>query len=212
MTNNKKPYSLFIGRYQCFHYGHKFIIDSELKLGNRVMIMIRDVEPDDKNPFTSTQVKSMIKMVYKSKIKKGLLKVMIIPDIQSVNYGRGVGYEVKEIIAPKDIQSVSATQIRDQIRTGSQLWKNDVPYELWGVLPEYLMDASISNFVSKLFNWHTKAILKAISYRLLGTAQTVIISLFITNNLSISLSIGGLEVFTKIIIYYIHEWFWRTKK
>ena len=40
------------------------------------------------------------------------VKVMIIPDIESVNYGRGVGYGIIEHVPPTDIEKISATQIR----------------------------------------------------------------------------------------------------
>ena len=40
---------------------------------------------------------------------------MIIPDIESVNYGRGVGYEIIEHIPPNDIGKISATEIRKKI-------------------------------------------------------------------------------------------------
>ena len=42
--------------------------------------------------------------------------VSIIPDIESVNYGRGVGYEIIEHIPPEDIKEISATKIREQMR------------------------------------------------------------------------------------------------
>ena len=39
---------------------------------------------------------------------------MIIPDIESINYGRDVGYEIIEHIPPKDIEKISATKIREK--------------------------------------------------------------------------------------------------
>lgn len=41
---------------------------------------------------------------------------MIIPDIDSVNYGRGVGYDIIEHIPPTEIHDISATKIREQLR------------------------------------------------------------------------------------------------
>ena len=43
------------------------------------------------------------------------VKVIIIPDIESVNYGRGVGYEIIEHIPPSDISKISATKIRKEL-------------------------------------------------------------------------------------------------
>jgi dephospho-CoA kinase len=52
-----------------------------------------------------------------------LVKINIIPDIASVNYGRGVGYEVKEIQVDSNTASISATEIRRQILAGENDWK-----------------------------------------------------------------------------------------
>jgi len=54
-------------------------------------------------------------------IKQGKIKLMIIPDIESVNYGRGVGYQVIEHIPPSDISDISATKIREQMKTDGKL-------------------------------------------------------------------------------------------
>lgn len=54
----------------------------------------------------------------------------------------------------------------------------------------------------------TRHILKSITWRLVGTIDTVILSWFITGNLEIGLKIGGVEVITKMILYYYHERIW----
>jgi hypothetical protein len=46
---------------------------------------------------------------------------LIIPDIESVNYGRGVGYEIIEHIPPTDIKEISATKIRQELREQGKL-------------------------------------------------------------------------------------------
>lgn len=46
-----KKYEAFIGRWQgVFHGGHRWLIDQQMKEGKNVLIMIRDVPPDEKNP------------------------------------------------------------------------------------------------------------------------------------------------------------------
>ena len=47
--------------------------------------------------------------------------VSIIPDIESVNYGRGVGYDIIEHIPPDDIKEISATKIRKEMRDDGKL-------------------------------------------------------------------------------------------
>jgi len=45
-----------------------------------------------------------------------MVKIIPIPDIESVNYGRGVGYEINEYVPPKDIGKISATKIREALK------------------------------------------------------------------------------------------------
>jgi uncharacterized membrane protein len=53
-----------------------------------------------------------------------------------------------------------------------------------------------------------KSALKAISWRIVGTIDTMIISYFITGKVTVALSIGSVEIFTKMILYYFHERLW----
>ncbi len=59
---------------------------------------------------------------------------------------------------------------------------------------------------------HIRSFVKGISWRALGTIDTIILSLLITQNLNGALMIGGTELFTKIILYYIHERIWSSTK
>ena len=51
-------------------------------------------------------------------------------------------------------------------------------------------------------------ILKTLSWRLVGTIDTILISWFITGSLTIGFVIGSVEVITKMILYYMHERVW----
>jgi uncharacterized membrane protein len=53
-----------------------------------------------------------------------------------------------------------------------------------------------------------KSIMKSISWRIVGTIDTMIISYFITGRVTVAISIGGVEVFTKTVLYYFHERLW----
>lgn len=55
---------------------------------------------------------------------------------------------------------------------------------------------------------NTKSIFKSISWRIIGTIDTIIISFLLTGELTMAISIGGVEVFTKMILYYFHERIW----
>lgn len=54
----------------------------------------------------------------------------------------------------------------------------------------------------------TKSILKTISWRVVGTIDTILIAYFLTGEVSVAFSIGSVEVFTKMLLYYLHERFW----
>lgn len=53
-----------------------------------------------------------------------------------------------------------------------------------------------------------RSIVKSISWRTIGTIDTFIISLVVTGKLDFALTIGGVEVFTKMTLYYFHERTW----
>lgn len=130
-------YELFIGRWQPPHNGHKWLWEQKLAEGKNVLVAIRDVPPDDKQPFSADQVKQMIEIIYKDDER---VKVIIIPDIASVNYGRGVGYDVNELKPNADIARISATEIRSKIRSGDESWRElvdpKIQWFVWTCLAE----------------------------------------------------------------------------
>jgi cytidyltransferase-like protein len=114
-------FSLFIGRWQPLHEGHKKLFQQVLDEGNNVCIAIRDIKPDEKNPFSAEEVFSNICKYYENNILQGKVRVIIIPDICSVEFGRGVGYDIIEYIPPTEIAEISATKIREEMRKNGQL-------------------------------------------------------------------------------------------
>lgn len=53
-----------------------------------------------------------------------------------------------------------------------------------------------------------KSLLKTFSWRFIGTIDTIAISYFITGEVKAAISIGSIELFTKMILYYFHERAW----
>ena len=117
----KLKYSMFIGRWQPWHDGHQRLIDQRLKEGKNVCIAIRDVETDENQPWQAEQIKGLLIDRFAQEIQSGKIKVIIIPDIESVNYGRGVGYEIIEHVPPQQVEEISATKIREQMRKDGKL-------------------------------------------------------------------------------------------
>ena len=117
-----KPRAFFIGRWQPFHKGHRWLIDQKLQKGIPCTVAIRDIPPDEKNPYTTLQTHLMLTAAFEGED----VRVIKIDDIESVNYGRGVGYEINEFTPPDDIERISATEIRDKIKSGDESWKEMV--------------------------------------------------------------------------------------
>jgi uncharacterized membrane protein len=58
-------------------------------------------------------------------------------------------------------------------------------------------------------NSHLRSWAKAVSWRLVGSADTFLLSLIVTGNTSYAISIASAEAVTKIVLYYVHERIWR---
>jgi hypothetical protein len=122
--NKDKKRAVFIGRFQPPSVAHLALIDQKLNEGVPALVMVRDIEPDEKNPFTTEQTVFLLEKYYKAKNQD--VEVMVIPDIESVNYGRGVGYEINEFTPPENLKWISATKIRQSIKDNDSAWKEMV--------------------------------------------------------------------------------------
>ena len=60
----------------------------------------------------------------------------------------------------------------------------------------------------RLLDTHSRSLVKAISWRATGNLDTIVVSFVITGRLKLALSIGFVELFTKIFLYYVHERAW----
>jgi len=109
--DNQAPTALLIGRYQPFHIGHKTLVAEAVKRTGQCCIALRDVGGiDDKNPYNFEKVKAEI---YSACIEFGnKIKVVELPNITDVFYGRGVGYNIEQLELSQELQQVSATKIR----------------------------------------------------------------------------------------------------
>jgi len=59
---------------------------------------------------------------------------------------------------------------------------------------------------------HYRSVMKSISWRIVGTMDTIFISWIITGEINTALTIGSIEVVTKMILYYFHERTWTKIK
>ena len=107
-----KKYAMYVGRWQNFHAGHEWLINQQLDKGKNVWVAIRDVQVDENNPKTAQEVLSMLQNEPFFQNNWDKIMISVIPDIDSVNYGRGVGYDVIYHEPPSEIATISGTAIR----------------------------------------------------------------------------------------------------
>ena len=55
---------------------------------------------------------------------------------------------------------------------------------------------------------HRRSLAKALSWRMTGTLDTVLLSFVITGSVKLAMTIGTTEIVTKAILYYLHERVW----
>jgi len=120
-----KKYAMYVGRWQNWHKGHRWLIDQQLNKGKNVWLAIRDVQVDENNPKTAGQVFEELKVELLDLLQMGTLFISIIPDIDSINYGRGVGYDVIYHEPPTEIATISGTAIR----TGHMTSDGEIKYD-----------------------------------------------------------------------------------
>ena len=91
--DNKKPTAQMLGRWQPFHDGH-FTLFEEIK----------------------SKIEQKLNPKYKNRFK-----IMLVPNITNICYGRGVGYKIEEVVLSEEIQKISATNIRKKMREKGEL-------------------------------------------------------------------------------------------
>ena len=109
-----------LGRWQPFHDGHYALFKEIIKKTGQVCIQIRDVQGVDDNPFDFETVKNKIEEKLNPEFE-GRFKIILVPNITNICYGRGVGYKIEEIVLDEKTQQISATKIREQMRKEGKL-------------------------------------------------------------------------------------------
>ena len=118
--DNKKPTAQMLGRWQPFHDGHYKLFKEILKKTGQVLIMVRDVQGVDDNPFDFDTVKKNIEDRLNPEFAEQF-KIILVPNITNICYGRGVGYKIEEIVLDEETQKISATKIRAKMRDKGEL-------------------------------------------------------------------------------------------
>lgn len=120
ISNSYEKHAVFIGRWSPFHKGHWEIMKKVYEENKKrpLLILVRNT----KTEYWTAEVRK--KMVEAGLNKMNIPhKVMIIPDIDSVNWGRGVGYKTRMIDVDVSTKAISGTRIRELIQKGDESWK-----------------------------------------------------------------------------------------
>jgi energy-coupling factor transporter ATP-binding protein EcfA2 len=104
------PRSFLIGRWQTvpIHAGHIALISKALESGP-VLVGVRDTKLGPNDPYTVGQRVEGIRQVFPDEKQ---VKIISMPDISEVCYGRNVGWGIREIRFDEKTESISATEIR----------------------------------------------------------------------------------------------------
>lgn len=111
-------YSLFIGRWQPLHEGHKKLIQTVLDEGRNVLVAIRDTPISEKDPFSVQERWVMIRTAFPDDMR---VRIMSIPDIEEVVHGREVGWGIREIKLGAELEAISGTKEREKMRAEGKL-------------------------------------------------------------------------------------------
>jgi nicotinamide mononucleotide adenylyltransferase len=132
----QKPTAQLLGRWQPWHDGHTALFVKALEEVGQVCIMARDVggivgedagagrtTKQNDNPFDMPLViKNIISALNEQGFVYGNEYIIIeVPNIVDISYGRGVGYTFTEHNLGKEIHNISATKIRQKLRTEGKL-------------------------------------------------------------------------------------------
>jgi len=107
-----RKYSMMIGRFQPLHEGHKALIRKVLEEGRNVLVAMRITQKSKTDPYNICQRRNMFKSAFWKEIKENRIKVISIPDVEEVVYGRKVGWGMREIRLDEETEKISATEIR----------------------------------------------------------------------------------------------------
>ena len=104
---------VFIGRFQPFHEGHKKCIEKILQTCDRCIVMMRETEKTEKNPFDFKKRKAMIRAEFPDEAQVEI-QVFTDPGAELAVYiGRDVGYELIKL--DEKTENISATDIRKKL-------------------------------------------------------------------------------------------------
>ena len=129
MFDPKKRTVMLLGRWQPWHAGHLALFKRALAKTGQVAIHVRDVkdssggEGQEDNPFSFEEISKDIseKLLLEGyKVNEDFI-IQLVPNITNITYGRGVGYKIEQESFDYEIESISATEIRKELRNEGKI-------------------------------------------------------------------------------------------
>jgi adenylylsulfate kinase len=113
MTDRQLRTGVFIGRFQPFHDGHKKCVESILSENDRCIILLRDTQATEKNPFDVEKRKALIRAQFPDESRVIIQTIDDPGAALTVYIGRDVGYQLIKLDATTE--AISATDIRKEL-------------------------------------------------------------------------------------------------
>ncbi len=104
---------LFVGRFQPFHDGHKQCIEKILESCDKCIVLMRETQKTEKNPFDFEKRKAMIRAAFPNESQVEIQRFTDEGAELSVFIGRDVGYELIQLDAATE--NISATDLRKKL-------------------------------------------------------------------------------------------------
>ena len=105
-----RPTTQMLGRFQPWHQGHTELFKRALSKTGQVVILLRESDGTDDNPYTIEQRINFIKDALSA--FAGQFEVIPVPNITHISYGRKVGYKIEQESFDETIEQISSTNIR----------------------------------------------------------------------------------------------------
>lgn len=115
--DTSRPTTQLLGRFQPWHRGHTELFKRALSKTGQVAILLREQDGSEKNPFDFKERAYQISYALDfAGYQRGKhYEIYLVPNITHITYGRDVGYTIEQEHLGEEVESISATKIREKL-------------------------------------------------------------------------------------------------